>query len=130
MFYEEVQLQLVDITKLTEFGRRRMDKNCIDRKALRYNFLKKIIIRFDYDGMDDTELDQVISGISLELKKHNYASRTVESEKEVQFEFNDPESGDYAELYGKKIREQLLNKEEIKAKMMELTYIQGRLAEE
>lgn len=83
-----------------------MDKNCIDRKALRYNFLKKIIIRFDYDGMDDTELDQVISGISLELKKHNYASRTVESEKEVQFEFNDPESGDYAELYGKKIREQ------------------------
>lgn len=41
-----------------------MDKNCIDRKALRYNFLKKIIIRFDYDGMDDTELDQVISGIS------------------------------------------------------------------
>lgn len=57
MFYEEVQLQLVDITKLTEFGRRRMDKNCIDRKALRYNFLKKIIIRFDYDGMDDTELD-------------------------------------------------------------------------
>lgn len=107
-----------------------MDKNCIDRKALRYNFLKKIIIRFDYDGMDDTELDQVISGISLELKKHNYASRTVESEKEVQFEFNDPESGDYAELYGKKIREQLLNKEEIKAKMMELTYIQGRLAEE
>lgn len=107
-----------------------MDKNCIDRKVLRYNFLKKIIIRFDYDGMDDTELDQVISGISLELKKHNYASRTVESEKEVQFEFNDPESGDYAELYGKKIREQLLNKEEIKAKMMELTYIQGRLAEE
>ena len=107
-----------------------MDKNCIDRKALRYNFLKKIIIRFDYDGMDDTELDQVISSISLELKKHNYASRTVETEKEVQFEFNDPESGDYAELYGKKIREQLLNKEEIKAKMMELTYIQGRLAEE
>lgn len=107
-----------------------MDKNCIDRKVLRYNFLKKIIIRFDYDGMDDTELDQVISGISLELKKHNYASRTVESEKEVQFEFNDPESGDYAELYGKKIREQLLNKEEIKAKMMELTYIQARLAEE
>ena len=37
-----------------------MEKNCIDRKALRYNFLKKIIIRFDYDGMDDTELDQVI----------------------------------------------------------------------
>ena len=24
----------------------------------------------------------------------------------MQFEFNDPESGDYAELYGKKIREQ------------------------
>ena len=83
-----------------------MEKNCIDRKALRYNFLKKIIIRFDYDGMDDTELDQVISSISIELKKHDYTSRTVEMEKEMQFEFNDPESGDYAELYGKKVREQ------------------------
>lgn len=56
--------------------------------------------------MDDTELDQVISSISMELKKHDYTSRTVETEKEMQFEFNDPESGDYAELYGKKIREQ------------------------
>ena len=83
-----------------------MDKNSIDRKKLKYNFLKKIIIRFDYDGMDHTELDQVISSISMELKKHDYTSRTVETEKEMQFEFNDPESGDYAELYGKKIREQ------------------------
>ena len=55
-----------------------MDKNSIDRKVLRYNFLKKNIIRFDYDGMDDTELDQVISSISIELKKHDYTSRTVE----------------------------------------------------
>lgn len=52
--------------------------------------------------MDDTELDQVISSISIELKKHDYTSRTVEMEKEMQFEFNDPESGDYAELYGKR----------------------------
>lgn len=52
--------------------------------------------------MDDTELDQVISSISMELKRHDYTSRTVETEKEMQFEFNDPESGDYAELYGKK----------------------------
>lgn len=65
-------------------------------------FPEKIIIRFDYDGMDDTELDQVISSISMELKKHDYTSRTVETEKEMQFEFNDPESGDYAELYGKR----------------------------
>ena len=56
--------------------------------------------------MDDTELDQVISSISMELKRHDYTSRTVETEKEMQFEFNDPESGDYAELYGKKIHEQ------------------------
>lgn len=69
-----------------------MDKNSIDRKKLKYNFLKKIIIRFDYDGMDDTELDQVISSISMELKKHDYTSRTVETEKEMQFEFNDRSS--------------------------------------
>ena len=83
-----------------------MDKSSIDREVLRYNFLKKIIIRFDYDGMDDTELDQVISGISLELKKHGYTSRTVETKKEVQFEFNDPEGENYAELYGRKVQEQ------------------------
>lgn len=33
-----------------------MKKTEIDRGALNYNFLKRIIIRFDYDGMDDTEL--------------------------------------------------------------------------
>ena len=38
-----------------------MDKSSIGRDMLSYNFLKKISIRFDYDGMDDAELDQVIS---------------------------------------------------------------------
>ena len=53
--------------------------------------------------MDDTETGSVISSISIELKIYDYTSRTVEMEKEMQFEFNDPESGDYAELYGKSI---------------------------
>ena len=83
-----------------------MDKSSIKRDALQYNFLKKILIRFDYDGMDDSELEQIILDISLELKKHGYTSRTVETERELQFEFNDPESNDYAQLYGKKVREQ------------------------
>lgn len=73
---------------------------------LKYNFLKKIIIRFDYDGMDDTELDLVISDISMELKKHGYTSRTVGTAKEMQIQINDPESGENPELYGRKVREQ------------------------
>lgn len=83
-----------------------MDKKNVGRDVLKYNFLKKIIIRFDYEGMDDTELDQVISDISLELKKHGYTSRTVGTTKEMQFRLNDPEGEEHAELYGKKIREQ------------------------
>lgn len=83
-----------------------MDKKSIGRDALKYNFLKKIIIRFDYDGMDDTELDQVISSISLELKEHGYTNRTVETAREMQIQLDDPESGNYGEVYGKKVREQ------------------------
>lgn len=83
-----------------------MNKKSIDRDVLKYNFLKKIIIRFDYDGMDDTELDLVISDISMELKKHGYTSRTVGTAKEMQIQINDPESGENPELYGRKVREQ------------------------
>ena len=83
-----------------------MVKNEIGREAIKYNFLKKIIIRFDYDGMDDTELDQVLSYVSLELKKHGYTNRTTETATEMQIQFDDPESGNYSEVYGKKVREQ------------------------
>lgn len=83
-----------------------MVKNEIGREALKYNFLKKIIIRFDYDGMDDTELDQVLSDVSLKLKEHGYTNRTIETATEMQIQFDDPESGNYSEVYGKKVREQ------------------------
>lgn len=83
-----------------------MVKNEIGREALKYNFLKKIIIRFDYDGMDDTELDQVLSDVSLKLKEYGYMNRTTETATEMQIQFDDPESGNYSEVYGKKVREQ------------------------
>lgn len=83
-----------------------MVKNEIGREALKYNFLKKIIIRFDYDGMDDTELDQVLSDVSLKIKEHGYTNRTIETATEMQIQFDDPESGNYSEVYGKKVREQ------------------------
>lgn len=83
-----------------------MVKNEIGREALKYNFLKKIIIRFDYNGMDDTELDQVLSDVSLKLKEHGYTNRTTETATEMQIQFDDPESGNYSEVYGKKVREQ------------------------
>lgn len=83
-----------------------MVKNEIGREALKYNFLKKIIIRFDYDGMDDTELDQVLSDVSLKLREYGYTNRTTETATEMQIQFDDPESGNYSEVYGKKVREQ------------------------
>ena len=65
-----------------------MVKNEIGREALKYNFLKKIIIRFDYDGMDDTELDQVLSDVSLKLKEYGYTNRTTETATEMQIQFD------------------------------------------
>lgn len=83
-----------------------MKKNEVDRGVLKYNFLKKIIIRFDYDGMDDAELDQVISDISIELKKHDYVERTLETAERIGILSDDPENAEEELGYGRRSREQ------------------------
>lgn len=83
-----------------------MEKKDIDRKSLKYNFLKRIIIRFDYEGMDDTELDQVLPDISVELRKHRYTGRTLEKATEVEIRFDDPEKAEYDDVCQKSVREQ------------------------
>lgn len=83
-----------------------MKKTEIDRGALNYNFLKRIIIRFDYDGMDDTELDRILPEISNELKNHGYTDRKEEILREVELTFDDPESSEYNQTYRKNIQDQ------------------------
>ncbi len=53
--------------RMGDWGEERWTKIALIEKT-QIQFPEKIIIRFDYDGMDDTELDQVISSISMELK--------------------------------------------------------------
>lgn len=66
-------------------------KENIKREDIHYNFLKNIIIRFDYDGMDEPELDVVLPEISSRLKEKGYVSRTKEICKGMEFNIDDPE---------------------------------------
>ena len=83
-----------------------MEKSDITRGMIHNNFLKKIIIRFDYEGMDDSELDKVILDISAEIKKDGYVQRSVESARELEISIDDPESLDPDGMYRKNVKEQ------------------------
>ena len=83
-----------------------MSKSEIGREALHYNFLKKIIIRFDYDGVDDSELDQILPDISIELKNHGYTYRTEETVREVEIQIDDPEVSEHDSFYRRNVQEQ------------------------
>ena len=83
-----------------------MKKEDIARESLKYNFLRRIIIRFDYEGMNDIELDKVLPDISVELRKHNYRNRTDEKAREVEIRFDDPEKAEYDDICQKNVREQ------------------------
>lgn len=81
-------------------------KENITRKDIQYNFLKNIMIRFDFDGVDEAELGIVIQEISPVLKKKGYTSRTTEICKEMDFKINDPESIDTESLAVRNVRQQ------------------------
>lgn len=46
-------------------------KNEVRREDIHYNFLRNIVIRFDFDGVDAAELEDVLSDISDFMKKTN-----------------------------------------------------------
>lgn len=81
-------------------------KERIKREDIHYNFLKNIIIRFDYDGMDEAELDVVLREISPQLKEKGYVSRTMEINKGMEFDIDDPERVEIDGLFAKNIRKQ------------------------
>lgn len=81
-------------------------KSDIKREDIKYNFLKNIIIRFDYDGMDEAELDIVLREISPILKKKQYVSRTITNLKEMDLNIDDPETIETDGLAVRNIRQQ------------------------
>lgn len=81
-------------------------KKDIKRGDINYNFLKNITIRFDFDGVDESELEDVLGEISQELKSKGYTSRTKEICKEMDFNIDDPEKLETDGLFARNVRQQ------------------------
>lgn len=81
-------------------------KENFKREDIHYNFLKNITIRFDFDGVDESELEGVLGKISQELKKKGYTSRTKEICKEMDFNIDDPEKIETDGLFARNVRQQ------------------------
>lgn len=93
--------------KPTVFRRERLViKEKVKREDIKYNFLKNIVIRFDFDGMDDSELDVVVRKISPEMKERGYNERTFEISKKMDINLQDPETVEYDGLTVKNVRQQ------------------------
>lgn len=68
-----------------------MNKDKIKREDLKHNFLKNIIIRFDYTGVSEAELDGIIAKVKPIFKSAGYSNMREEYLTEMDFELQDPE---------------------------------------
>lgn len=62
-----------------------------NRTDLKHNFLDNIIIRFDFNGIFENELEKCVSTLKKTLKKNKYNFAHEEYAKEVDFKINDPD---------------------------------------
>lgn len=77
-------------------------KKDVKRDNLKNNFLKNIIVRFDYTGISEVELDSIIAKVKPIFKSDGYNSLKEEYLTEMDFQLQDPES---IELDGLPIKE-------------------------
>ena len=71
-----------------------MDKSKVTRRDLKHNFLKQIIIRADFRGVDEDEISQSLSTIKEYLKENQYIRYRTETASEIDYRLNDPQSGE------------------------------------
>lgn len=81
-------------------------KNGITREQLKNNFLKNIIVRFDYTGIAEVELDNIIANIKPMFKASGYNKLQEEYLTEMDFELQDPETLELNGVPIKDIRKQ------------------------
>jgi uncharacterized protein (TIGR04255 family) len=72
-------------------------KDDLKRPDLKNNFLKQIIIRFDYTGVTEVELDTYMGELKLLLMNYGYDRMVSEMTTELDFQVEDPET---VEKYG------------------------------
>jgi uncharacterized protein (TIGR04255 family) len=77
----------------------------LERKDLKHNFLKTIIIRFDFTGVAKVELDELIKDIKSLLHAKGYDRLTAEMSTEMDFQLDDPER---FEMEGIPVRRQMV----------------------
>lgn len=70
-----------------------MDKASITRETLKHNFLKQIVVRADYRGVDEDEILKALPKIREYLKNNKYVRYRTEIANEVDFHLEDPEEG-------------------------------------
>ncbi|MEG2246657.1 MAG: TIGR04255 family protein [Peptostreptococcaceae bacterium] len=66
-------------------------KNNIKRSNINYNFLKKIIVRVDYNGILERELEKTVGQLKDILKGKNFIRFEESYINQVDFEIKDPE---------------------------------------
>ena len=71
-----------------------MDKTKVTRDVLKHNFLKRILIRADFRGVDEEEITQSLAFIKEYLKEKQYTRNWKETANEVDYRLEDPQSGE------------------------------------
>ncbi len=71
-----------------------MNKTNVTRSDLKHNFLKRIIIRADFRGVDEEEITQSLAVIKEYLKGNQYIRYTKETANEIDYRLDDPQSGE------------------------------------
>lgn len=82
------------------------EKREIQRKDLKHNFLKTIIVRFDFNGVSEIELDSLIVELKDILHNEGYDKFSIEQATEMDFDFSDPEKVELEGLPVQDIRKQ------------------------
>ena len=77
------------------------------RGTFKNNFLKNIVVRFDYTGMSENELDSIVAKIKPIFKKAHYNRMKEEHLTEMDFQLQDPESIEVDGLPIKEIRKKI-----------------------
>lgn len=71
-----------------------MDKTSVKRSDLKHNFLKRIIIRADFRGVDEDEIAQSLASIKEYLKDKQYIRSRKETANEIDYRLDDPQPGE------------------------------------
>lgn len=81
-------------------------KSGITRENLKNNFLKNVIIRFDYIGITEVELEAVLTKIKPILREHGYDRLRNEYTTELDFQLQDPEQIEITSIPVREVRQQ------------------------